>query len=263
MFNFGIFFPLLIVAVYRLPGGVAAAAGGLQPLLVLTFTSVVTGRRPRASELAIGVAAALGVALVVVRPGAGVDPVGVVAAVGANVSFALGVVATKRVAVPPNRLAATGWQLLIGGVVLVPLTAVLEGPPPDLSGRNIAGFAYLSLVATGAAFAVWFNGIRRLPVAAPPLLGLGAPVTGAALGWLLRDERLSVVQLAGFAVTIAAIAYGALMAGRSVPRLSQGAQTMIDMSLNGRSPTVVPLVDGPAGALGMRPPQLHRGTRRS
>ena len=33
MFNFGFFFPLLVVAVYRLPGGVAAA-GGAAPLLV-------------------------------------------------------------------------------------------------------------------------------------------------------------------------------------------------------------------------------------
>src|SRR3954454_8622908 len=34
LFNFALFFPLLIVAVYRLPGGVAAAGGGLPPLLL-------------------------------------------------------------------------------------------------------------------------------------------------------------------------------------------------------------------------------------
>ena len=45
--NFGFFFPLLVVAVYRLPGGVAAAMGGLQPLLVALLSALVTGRRPR------------------------------------------------------------------------------------------------------------------------------------------------------------------------------------------------------------------------
>ena len=50
---------------------------------------------------------------------------------------------------------------------------VVEGMPPALTGRNIAGFMYLSLVGTAAAFIVWFNGIRRLPAASPPLLGLG------------------------------------------------------------------------------------------
>ncbi len=67
-------------------------------------------------ELTVGCIAALGVGLVVVRPGADLDPAGVFAAVGANVSFPGGVVLTMRFAAAPNRIAATGWQLLIGGV---------------------------------------------------------------------------------------------------------------------------------------------------
>jgi len=209
VFNFGIFFPLLAAAVYRLPGGVAAAVGGLQPLFVVAVSRLVTGRRPRVLDLAVGCVAALGVGLVVIRPGADLDPVGLLAAVGANVSFAVGVVLTKRFPAPSNRLAAAGWQLLMGGVILVPLTVIVEGAPPSLTGRNVAGFAYLSLVGTALAFALWFNGIRRLPAAAPPLLGLAAPVTGALLGWAILGQSLSPLQLTGFAVTLAAIAYGA------------------------------------------------------
>ncbi|HEX6422097.1 MAG TPA: EamA family transporter [Acidimicrobiales bacterium] len=209
VFNFGLFFPLLVAAAYRLPGGVAAAAGGLQPLLVAGLTWLIAGHSPRVLQVAVGVAAALGVALVVIRPGAGLDPVGVLAAVGANVSFATGVVLTKRFPAPANRLAATGWQLLLGGVLLVVVTALVEGAPPPVTPRNAAGFGYLSLVGTALAFVLWFNGIRRLPSAAPPLLGVAAPVTGAALGWAVLGQSLSPVQLAGFAVSLAAIAYGA------------------------------------------------------
>ncbi len=211
VFNFGIFFPLLVAAVYRLPGGVAAAVGGLQPLLVAALSWPITGRRPRALDLAVGCVAALGVGLVVIRPGADLDPVGVLAAVGANLSFATGVVLTKRQPTPSNRLAATGWQLLMGGVVLVPLTAIVEGAPPPLTAGDVAGFAYLSLIGTALAFVLWFNGIRRLPAAAPPLLGLAAPVTGALLGWAILGESLSPLQLTGFAVTLGAIAYGATL----------------------------------------------------
>ena len=85
----------------------------------------------------------------------------------------------------------------------------VAGAPPPLTGRNVAGFAYLSLAATALAFVLWFNGIRRLPTAAPPLLGLAAPVTGAALGWAVLDQSLSPVQLTGFVVTLGAIGYGA------------------------------------------------------
>ncbi|MEM7356639.1 MAG: EamA family transporter [Acidobacteriota bacterium] len=221
LFNIGLFFPLLIVAIYRLPGGVAAAVGGLQPMLVAGLACLLTGHRPRRLDLGVGVAAAVGVALVVLRRDAGIDAVGVLAAVGANLSFAVGVVLTKRFATPGNRLAATGWQLLLGGLVLVPLTLWIEGPPPALEPRHLAGFAYLSLAATGLAFMLWFHGIRRLPVAAPPLLGLAAPITGAALGWVLLDQALSPLQLLGFAVTLAAIAYGATLGSPAAPEAAR------------------------------------------
>jgi probable blue pigment (indigoidine) exporter len=222
VFNFGLFFPLLAVAVYRLPGGVAAAVGGLQPLFVAGLTWLIAGRRPRPLDVAVGSAAAIGVGLVVIHPGADLDPVGLLAAVGANLSFAVGVVLTKRFRAPSNRLAATGWQLLLGGVILVPLTAIVEGAPPPLTGVNIAGFAYLSLVGTALAFVLWFSGIRRLPTAAPPLLGLAAPITGAVLGWAVLGQSLSPLQLAGFVVTIGAIAYGASLGASPHHRHADG-----------------------------------------
>ena len=219
VFNFGLFFPLLSAAVYRLPGGVAAAVGGLQPLLVAALSWLLAGRRPRTRDLAIGSLAALGVGLVAIRPGAHLDPVGLLAATGANVAFAVGVVMTKRYPTPANRIAATGWQLLMGGALLLPLTAVVEGAPPSLTGRNLLGFAYLSLVGTALAFIVWFNGIRRLPSAAPPLMGLAAPVTGATLGWVVLGQSLAPLQLAGFALTIGAVVYGASLAAHDGARI--------------------------------------------
>jgi probable blue pigment (indigoidine) exporter len=218
LFNFGIFFPLLSAAVYRLPGGVAAAMGGLQPILVALLSWMIAGRKPRPRDLVIGGVAAVGVGLVAIHPSAHLNAAGLLAALGANVSFAVGVVLTKRHPAPANKVAATGWQLLMGGAILVPLTAIVEGAPPALSGRNLAGFAYLSLVGTGLAFIVWFNGIRRLPTAAPPLLGLAAPVTGAVLGWIVLGQSLSPLQLSGFAITIGSIAYAAsLHPARPVP----------------------------------------------
>ncbi|HEU4546130.1 MAG TPA: EamA family transporter, partial [Microlunatus sp.] len=126
---------------------------------------------------------------------------------------AAGVVLTRRLPAPApaHRLAATGWQLLLGGALLVPLALAAEGRPPALTGGNVVGFAYLSLVGTALAFLLWFEGIRRLPAAAPPLLGLAAPVTGALLGWVILRQSLSPVQLAGFVLTLGAIAYGALL----------------------------------------------------
>ncbi len=74
LFNFGIFFPLLIAAIYRLPGGVAASVGGLQPLLVALGGYVLVGITPKRRDLGVGAIAAIGVAMVVIRPAAQIDP---------------------------------------------------------------------------------------------------------------------------------------------------------------------------------------------
>ncbi|MEM9036834.1 MAG: DMT family transporter [Actinomycetota bacterium] len=224
MCNFGAFFPLLIVAIYRLPGGVAASVGGIQPLLVGVITWIVVGRAMRGLDVAVGLVAAFGVAMVVIRPGASIDSVGLLAALGANVSFSAGVVATKRLPSFPDQIVSTGFQMLIAAVALAPISLLAEGPPPTISPVNALGFAYLSVIATGAAFVIWFTGISRLPTQAPPVLGLAAPCTGAALGWLLLGEDLTAIQVLGFATTIGAIGYaatiGSMRSGRQ-PRLGR------------------------------------------
>ena len=210
IFNFALFMPLLAAATYRLPGGVVGSLGGLQPLLVLTITWLMRGERPTSMGIGVGIAGAIGVALVVSVPVRPLDPIGLALALGANLSFAIGVVLTKTFPAPRKRLAATGWQLLISAVVIVPLAAVLEGAPPRTTELNLIGFAYLSLVATGLAAVLWFDGIEKLPSGAPPLLGLGSAITSVALGWLILGQSLTTLQLVGFAITIGAIAYGAL-----------------------------------------------------
>ena len=211
VFNFSVFFPLLITGIYLLPGGVAAAVGGVQPLLVALVAWILLGERPKRLQLLVGVVAALGVSLVVLRPDAAFSTVGLLASLGANVSFAIGVVLTKKQPAPPSRIAATGWQMLLGSVVLIPLSIVIEDQSPSVTTTNLLGFAYLSLVATGLGYYLWFSGIQRLPVAAPPLLGLSSPITGATMGWLILGEDLTALQLLGFAITISAVAYGALV----------------------------------------------------
>ena len=228
VFNFALFFPLLIASIYRLPGGVAASIGGLQPLLVAVVGWLIASITPRRLDLFIGAAAAIGVAMVVVRPGAAIDPIGVLAGVGANVSFSIGVVLTRKLRVSGDRITTTGIQLLLGGVVVAPIAFAVEGGAPPITGANLAGVAYLSLLATGAAFVVWFTGIRRLPSQAPPVLGLAAPIVGAALGWVLLDESLSPLQLTGFAITIGAIAHAATIGASETPP-SHGSRPAVDL----------------------------------
>jgi probable blue pigment (indigoidine) exporter len=205
LLNIGAFFALLFLAAYRLPGGVAATAGAIQPLVVASLAALLLDETLRAR---VGIAGALGiggVGLLVLGPDAALDTVGVAAALGGTLSMATGVVLTKRWKRPTSLLTVTGWQLTAGGLALLPLTLLVEGPPPGLTAVNVAGYAWLAVVGTGLAYVLWFRGIDRLPVSALTFLGLLSPLVATSLGWLVLGQRLSPMQLAGMSLIVTAV----------------------------------------------------------
>ncbi|MCC3771323.1 EamA family transporter [Streptomyces sp. UNOC14_S4] len=204
--NIGAFFALLFVAAYRLPGGVAATLGALQPLLAAALAALLLGQRLTLRTVLTGLAGVAGVSLLVLRAGARLDGVGVLAALGGAVVMATGVVLSKKWASPAPLLATTGWQLVGGGLLLLPLALCVEGVPSEsLSGANVLGYAYLAVVGAGLSYPLWFRGVRALPAADVTFLGLLSPVVATALGWIVLGQRLGAVQLVGAAVVLGSL----------------------------------------------------------
>ncbi len=208
--NIGVFFALLFVAAYRLPGGVAATLGAVQPLLVAGLAFGLLGERPTRWRVGWGVAGMLGVALVVLRGNAKLDGFGLLAGLLAVGAMATGMVLTKRWGRPVPLMTFTGWQLSAGGLLLVPVTLIVEGPPPAPHTSNVLGFVWLGLIGTLLAYALWFRGLERLPVTAVSFLGLLSPLVATILGWLALDQSLTITQLAGFTLALTAVVAGQL-----------------------------------------------------
>lgn len=204
--NIGAFFALLFIAAYRLPGGVAAIVGGLQPLIVVLLASRVLHERLSGRVLVSGAAGAFGVSLIVLQSEARLDVIGVLAAAAGTVCMASGIVLSKKWGQPAPLLATTAWQLVAGGVTLLPLLLVVEGIPTEpLTGTNVVGYAYLSLVGTAFAYFVWFHGIDRLPASTIAFLGLLSPVVAILLGFSIAGERLTAMQVAGVVIVLGSI----------------------------------------------------------
>jgi probable blue pigment (indigoidine) exporter len=207
LLNIGLFFALLFVAASRLPGGVAASVGACQPIIA-TLLAVGLLRQPlQRGPLIAAIAGALGVGLLVLRSNARLDTIGLLAAAAGAVSMATGVVLVKAWGRPGSVLAFTSWQLISGGVILLPLALVVEGLPSDLTLRNLVGYLWFATVSGPVAYAVWFRGIALLPVATSAMLGLLSPVCAAILGWVLLRQTFNGPQLAGLGIALASIAY--------------------------------------------------------
>ncbi len=138
--NIGGFFALLFLAAFRLPGGVAGTLGAIQPLLAGALAAALLGERMRQKLLFAGILGVTGVGLLVLGAEARLDAIGVFAGLGGAAAMAMGVVLTKRWGRPTSLLAFTSWQLIAGGLFLLPLALMVEGVPQNISTANIAGF---------------------------------------------------------------------------------------------------------------------------
>lgn len=218
--NIGAFFALLFVAAYRLPGGVAATVGAIQPLLVACLSAGLLGERLRTRTVVAGAAGVAGVSLLVLRADARLDTLGVVAALGGAAVMATGVVLAKRWRSPASLLATTGWQLSAGGAVLVPFLLVFEGLPSGVTVANVAGYAYLSLIGAALAYTLWFRGIRAMSATNVAFLSLLSPLVATVLGWVVLGQSLTVAQVAGVVLVLGAVVAPQVVRSRGPVRVA-------------------------------------------
>jgi probable blue pigment (indigoidine) exporter len=206
--NIGAFFALLFVAAYRLPGGVAATLGAIQPLAAAGLGALLLSEPIRRHLVTAGLLGMVGVAMLVLRADAELDAVGVVAGLAGALSMATGVVLTKRWGRPVPLLTFTSWQLVAGGLVLLPLMLLAEGPPPMPTTTNLIGYAWLTIIGTVLAYNLWFRGVQAIPVAQVSLLGVLSPLVAALVGLVALGQTLTFGQLVGVALILAALIIG-------------------------------------------------------
>ncbi len=112
---------------------------------------------------------------------------------------------TRRWQPPVSALTFTAWQLVAGGLLLLPVALWIEPPLGQLTQANVAGFLYLGLIGAALTYVLWFRGIARLEPSVVASLGFLSPLSAVLLGWGLLDQWLSAPQLAGMVLVLASM----------------------------------------------------------
>jgi probable blue pigment (indigoidine) exporter len=203
--NFSVFWWLLFVAAYRLPGGLAATVTSIQPLIVLMLAKLILSNSIKPASVVAAIIGMAGVAIVILTPQAEVDAIGVVAALGSALSMAAGTVLSRLWQPPVSLTTFTAWQLTAGGILLLPISLWFEPELPALTLNNVLGFTYLSLIGAALTYLFWFRGIARLGPSGVTPLGFLSPITAIVLGWLFLSQNLSSVQVVGILIVFTSI----------------------------------------------------------
>ncbi|EKO3541906.1 EamA family transporter [Vibrio fluvialis] len=197
--NIGLFFYCLFFAATYLPGGMASMVMSIQPVIVMSMSWYLLSSNFSSQQLIASGLGILGVGLLVLNSSAELNIEGMLTAILGTLSMALGVVLTKKWGRPTGMtmLGFTGWQLLFGGIILLPVSLWLEGIPTQLTSINYLGYGYLSLIGAILGYFLWFRGIEKLPPVTVSFLGFLSSVSACFLGYLVLNQTLTWPQLLG------------------------------------------------------------------
>ncbi|WP_027861808.1 EamA family transporter [Marmoricola sp. URHB0036] len=213
--NIGMFFPLIFLAAYHLPGGLAATLQASSPLAVMVIAWLVIGERAGVVRVAAAVVGLVGVMLLVLRNPGHVDTLGLVGAFGSVLVSALGFVLIKRWKSPVDLLTLVSWQLVVGGLALLPVALLIEGAPPAIDAPAALGFLWIAGVGTGLAYVCWFRGLGLMSAGSVSIIGLVNPAVGTLLGVAFAHEVFGPVQALGMVLVLGGVLVGQRYGQRS------------------------------------------------
>lgn len=193
-----------------MPAGVAALIVGLQPITTALLARPVLGE-PIAVRHWLGLVLGLvGLAMVVAPKleftGYGITPVTVLAVFVSMASISAGSVWQKRTGGGLDTRVDGVLQFTAGCAVVALAAAFTESFEFQWTGELVFALAWLVLALSIGAITLYLILLRQGQASRVAALFYLVPAVAAFLGWLLFGETLDLVQLAGMAVAVAAVA---------------------------------------------------------
>ncbi|MBA1144848.1 DMT family transporter [Mesorhizobium neociceri] len=201
----GVYLGAVFWAIHRgMPAGLSALIVGLQPLI----TAVLAGRflgeaiLPRHwAGLAVGL---IGVVIVLWPKlgalGGGVTPETLIASLVSVLGMSAGTIWQKRYASGGDLVAATMWQYIGGGALMILASLAFETHTVIINGELIFAMAWLVLVLSIGAIFLLMVMIRDGEMSKVASLFYLVPAVTAVIAWALFGEQLSLVQIVGMAI---------------------------------------------------------------
>jgi drug/metabolite transporter (DMT)-like permease len=184
---------------------VAAIIASSVPLQVIAMRTL-TGDSVARATLA-SVAVGLGGVALVVGPGGGGELSGLLVMVGAATSWAIGSFVAGRLPLPDDVFVASTYEMLFGGLLLVPLAAA-TGDFGDIhrpSATSIAGLAYLAVAGSLIGFTAYAWLLGKAPISKVVTHQYVNPVVAVILGAVFLGEALGVATIAGAILVVSSV----------------------------------------------------------
>lgn len=203
--NAALAFGAMYLAAGRAEAAVASILAGGQPLVLIAAGWALFGERATPRIVAGLAVAMVGVVLVATTSSGATSSDGVALSLLATAAPAAGTVLMRRLAPTVDLLVTTSAQFLLGGAILLAVSALVEPwGATSWSPTMLPGLLVLGVLGTGLAYVVWFWLLDQIS-----LIRLGTalflvPVTGVIAG-IVTGDRPAPIELAGIAALLVGI----------------------------------------------------------
>jgi drug/metabolite transporter (DMT)-like permease len=204
---FGIYNLALNSSERRIDAATAAMVVQVGPILIALLAALFLGEK-LTGWLVLGMAIAFGGVVVIggaMRGNGGSDLDGVLLALLAAATYAIGVVCQKVLLRRLSGLEVTCYACWIGVVVCLPWVGDLGHVVQHGNARTLLLIAYLGLFPTAIAFSTWAFALRHTDAGKQSLTTFLVPAIATVMAWLLLDEVPPGLAFVGGAICIAGV----------------------------------------------------------
>jgi len=185
------------------PIGLASLIIASVPLWVIVLR-LASGERLRGTAVGAVVLGFAGVA-VLLRPSGGATAVGIALCVLSAVMWSVGTVISRHLPLPPHPFTATAYQMLGGGLAMLPLGLATAGSWSPSWHSALAWF-YLVTIGSVVGYTAYVWLLAHAPLNTTATYAYVNPVVAIILGFLINDESISTMALIGAAIIVASVA---------------------------------------------------------
>jgi len=220
LFNLTLPFILFTLGYQYASAGFMGLLAALIPIVTAVFAHFLLPDDPLYSGKVVGLVVALaGVAFLSLTGDSGLEEGGrplVSLALGVSAVVCIGIanIYAKKRSATYDPVEVTGMQFVLGAAMLIPLTAVAEGWPSEITALGWLLLLYLGLVGSVLPFLTYYWVLKQVTVTRAQIIAYLVPLVALTSGIIVLDEKLEV----GIAVGGGLILLGVIITGAAERR---------------------------------------------
>jgi drug/metabolite transporter (DMT)-like permease len=207
--NTTVYLGIFIIALKEVAAGITTLMLALNPLMISMITSLWLKRKiaPREwGSIVLGIAGVCVATFPLIQHGYA-SLFGIVLLVGSMLAYSIAAVYYSSVSWNLSRMTINGWQVLIGGMLLLPFTLIFEGGHTQYDLNFWMSLGWLVIPVSILAVQLWLHLLKEDTVKASLWLFL-CPIFGLAYASLILREPFSRYTVIGAVMVISSLLWG-------------------------------------------------------